>query len=204
MAVGVRVMAAFRGRSLVVRFGFEEVVSVDGGVAAMGFVFCASASVSLMLWASGWGEDVGVCPWFPVSRGGRLLLISGDMPAIDVSGMFVLRGGGGAESREWGRYSVAVENFRLAACCIWQRRHVGEGLERCDRAAVLVAVAASLKRLYEGDVKGSAARWSDILPVKMRVPFQTLCFWMESVMNVGEADVKGMVHSISIIQRWMR
>ena len=58
------------------------------------------------------------CPCCPVSRGGRRLLICGESPAIEVSGMFALRGGGGTESREWGRYSVAVESFRLATCCI--------------------------------------------------------------------------------------
>lgn len=107
-------MAALRGRSLVGRL--DGVVVVGEGGDMTGLDFCASVSVSLMLWASG-SAECDDCPWCPVSRGGRLLFISGDAPAIDVSGMFVLRGGGGTESRECGRYSVAVENFRLDACC---------------------------------------------------------------------------------------
>ena len=36
-------------------------------------------------------------------------LISGTGPAIEVSGTAALRGGGGGkDSREWGRYAVAV------------------------------------------------------------------------------------------------
>ena len=43
-----------------------------------------------------------------------MLLTSGGMPAMDVSGMFALRGGsGGAGSRERGWYSVKVESFLL-------------------------------------------------------------------------------------------
>ena len=94
-----------------------------------------------------------------------MLFISGETPAIEVSGMFVLRGGGGGESREWGRYSVAVESFRLAACWNRQRRHIGEGLDVDDRTAVLEEMAANLKRLDEGEVKGIAARYSDILRI---------------------------------------
>ena len=40
-------------------------------------------------------------------------LISGTGPAIEVSGMPALRGGGGNDSREWGRYAVAVWSSRL-------------------------------------------------------------------------------------------
>ena len=48
LAVGVSDMAALRGRSLVMRFGFGcEGVSSEG---AIGLVFWASASVSLILW----------------------------------------------------------------------------------------------------------------------------------------------------------
>lgn len=95
-------MAAFRGRSLDGRLVFEREESVGGevkGGGAMGLGCCASASVSLMFWASGRGEFVDR-PCWPVSRGGRWLLISGDAPAMEVSGMLVLRGGGGTESRE--------------------------------------------------------------------------------------------------------
>ena len=42
-----------------------------------------------------------------------MLLISGEMPAMEVSGMFALRGGGGVMSRERGWYSVAVESGLL-------------------------------------------------------------------------------------------
>ena len=82
------------------------------------------------------------------------MLISGDMPAIEVSGMFVLRGGGGAGSSECGRYSVAVESFRLLACCTWQRKHSEEALEGRVRAVVVARLEANLKMLWEYDVKG--------------------------------------------------
>ena len=39
--------------------------------------------------------------------------LSGEMPAIEVSGMFALRGGGGVVSKERGWYSVAVESALL-------------------------------------------------------------------------------------------
>ena len=109
MAAEVSVMAALRGRSLVGRFGFSVDV-VEGG-SVTGFGFWASASGILIDCFSGCLK-VAESYW-PVSLGGLLLLISGDEPAIDVSGIFVLRGGGGAGSRECGRYSVAVESLRL-------------------------------------------------------------------------------------------
>lgn len=106
-------MAALRGRSLVVRFGFSVDVVEGGSVTIFGF--WASASVILIdCFSCCLGVAESYCP---VSLGGLLLLVSGDEPAIDVSGMFELRGGGGAGSRECGRYSVAVESLRLAACC---------------------------------------------------------------------------------------
>ena len=37
-----------------------------------------------------------------------MLLISGMAPAIEVSGTPAFRGGGGMESKEFGRYAVAV------------------------------------------------------------------------------------------------
>ncbi len=107
-------MAALRGRSLVGRLGFSVDV-VEGG-SATGFGFWASASEILIDCFSGRLKVAE--SYCPVCLGGLLLLISGDEPAIDVSGMFVLRGGGGAGSRECGRYSVAVESLRLWACCI--------------------------------------------------------------------------------------
>ena len=109
IAGGVRVMAALRGRSLVVRFGFSVDV-VEGGWVT-GFGFWASASGILIDCFSGCFKVAE--SYCPVCLGGLILLISGDEPAIDVSGMFVLRGGGGAGSRECGRYSVAVESLRL-------------------------------------------------------------------------------------------
>lgn len=60
--------------------------------------------------------------------------------------MFVLRGGGGAESRVCGRYSVAVDSFRGLICCILHLRHIGEDPGRYDRAVLLEALAANLKR----------------------------------------------------------
>ena len=52
MAVGVSVMAAFRGRSLEGLFGLS-VVEDDEGALVTGFGFWASASVTLMLCFSG-------------------------------------------------------------------------------------------------------------------------------------------------------
>ena len=107
-------MAALRGRSFVARLGFSVDVVEGGSVTTFGF--WASASVMLIDCFSG---CLGVAESYcPANLGGLLLLTSGEEPAIDVSGMFVLRGGGGAGSRECGRYSVAVESLRLAACCI--------------------------------------------------------------------------------------
>ena len=96
IAAGVRLMAAFRGRSL----GLLLVFSVDvGGFAgsATGLDIWASVSVTLMLVFSCWLGDVALC--WPVIRGGLVLFICGVGPAIDVSGMLVLRGGGGTGSR---------------------------------------------------------------------------------------------------------
>lgn len=101
IAVGVRFIAAFRGRSLLGRFGFVADGVADcvvEGVFVTGFDFWASVSVTLMLCFSDCAEE-GAISYCPVIRGGRVLLISGDTPAIDVSGMFVLRGGGGVGSR---------------------------------------------------------------------------------------------------------
>ena len=102
-------MAALRARSFG-RLG----LSADGlmgcvrvPLVATGFVFCASSSETLTLCFS-------ICPDFggafcsPVSRGGLVSLISGIVPAMEVSGIPALRGGGGTESSEWGRYAVAV------------------------------------------------------------------------------------------------
>lgn len=68
------------------------------GGSITGLVLCASCSEILMLCFSG-SLDFAVSYW-PVCLGGLLLLISGERPAIDVSGMFALRGGGGGDSRE--------------------------------------------------------------------------------------------------------
>ena len=94
-------------------------------------------------------------------------MISGETPAIEVSGTFVLRGGGGVESKECGRYSVAVDSFRLADCCIWQRRHIEAVLNPCNPVTVLLAVATDLERVDGNDVKGSAARCSDMMRASM-------------------------------------
>ena len=103
------VIAALRGRSLEGRFGFSVDV-VEGGWAT-GFGFWASASGILIDCFSGCFKVAG--SYCPACLVGLIFLISGDELAIDVSGMFVLRGGGGADSRECGRYSVAVESLRL-------------------------------------------------------------------------------------------
>lgn len=44
-------------------------------------------------------------------------LTSGTASAIELSGTPALRGGGGTDSREWGRYAVAVCSFRLDDDC---------------------------------------------------------------------------------------
>ena len=97
------------------RLGFSVEVDREGA-SVTGFGFWASISEILTLCFSG-SLEVAADSYCSVCLGGVLLLISGDMPAIEVSGMFVLRGGGGAGSSECGRYSVAVESFRLLACC---------------------------------------------------------------------------------------
>ena len=124
MAVGVSDIAALRARSLDGRVGLDvgasEVVVRFGKT---GLVFWASRSEILMLCLSG-SLDRAASYW-PVCLGGLLLLISGDLPAIDVSGIFALRGGGGAGSSVRGRYSVAVDSLRLPVSCVRQRRHIG-------------------------------------------------------------------------------
>ncbi len=104
-------MAAFRARNLEGRLALDVEVSDAVEVSMTGFVFCASFSEILMLCFSGRLEFEA--SYWPICPGGLLLLNSDDIPAIEVSGMFVLRGGGGVESRECGRYPVAVESFRL-------------------------------------------------------------------------------------------
>ena len=98
VAVGVSDIAALRARNLEGRgdfeVGFSEVV-VDFGKTSL--LFWASFSEMLMLCFSGSLDNAA--SYAPVCRGGLSLSISGDLPAIDVSGMFVLRGGGGAGSR---------------------------------------------------------------------------------------------------------
>ncbi len=49
MAVGVREMAAFRGRNLLGRLALDVDGSEAVGIPSTGFVFCASCSVMLML-----------------------------------------------------------------------------------------------------------------------------------------------------------
>ena len=58
MAVGVSVMAAFRGRSLEGLFDLSGVGDDEGGLVT-GFGFCASVSVMLMLCFSGLLESKG-------------------------------------------------------------------------------------------------------------------------------------------------
>ena len=106
-------MAALRERRRDLRSGL--VVVCEG----TGLDLWASPSVRLMLGGSCFGGDVGrsgdLC--WPVFEVGPVSLTSGERPAMDVSGIFALRGGGGAESREWGWYSVAVESVLLACRC---------------------------------------------------------------------------------------
>lgn len=93
-------MAALRARSLEGRLGGVVDFDASGvvGGSMTGFVFCASCSEMLMLCFSGSLEFAA--SYWPVCLGGLLLLISGDIPAIEVSGILALRGGGGGDSRE--------------------------------------------------------------------------------------------------------
>lgn len=105
-------MAAFLGRSLVVRRGFVAVcwegVDAVEEVDATGFDFCASSSLTLALdcrserFCAG-GTDR------PELWGVPLSVVTGIPPAIEVSGIPEFRGGGGKESgRVYGRKAVAV------------------------------------------------------------------------------------------------
>lgn len=99
-------MAALRGRSLDLRAGREEGSVDDGGCDAVlaGFLFCASFSVMLnssfcgVRASSAFPDDACSCA-----------LSNCLPPAIDVSGMPALRGGGGgSEGRSCTRCAVAV------------------------------------------------------------------------------------------------
>ena len=92
MAVGVRVIAAFRGRSLG-RFGFD-VVGVTSCGAFAGLLFCASSSIMLTLGVS---ATAGIASWVSIS-GGRMSCILGIAPLIEVSGTSAFRGGGEGSS----------------------------------------------------------------------------------------------------------
>ena len=97
MAVGVSDIAAFRGRSLGLLVVFS--LEVDGFVeSATGLDFWASLSVTLILAVSCWPGDGTPC--CPVIRCGLVSFTVGFGPAIDVSGIFALRGGGGTGSSE--------------------------------------------------------------------------------------------------------
>lgn len=97
VAVGVSVIAAFRARSLVGRLDFSVDV-VEAGGSRTGFDFCAS--ISFMLTLCVLGRFAEATSYSPILCEGLELLISGDEPAIEVSGTFILRGGGGTASRE--------------------------------------------------------------------------------------------------------
>ena len=97
-------MAALRARNFG-RLGFAAGVLVDCGTnapSATGLDFWASASDTLIFGFSISPDGVGAfCSL--VGREGFVLLISGVVPAIEVSGTPSLRGGGGNDSRECGR-----------------------------------------------------------------------------------------------------
>ena len=97
-------MAALRARSFG-RLGFADGVLVDcvaKAPSATGLDTWASASETLIFCFSISPDGVGAfCSL--VSREGFALLISGIVPAIEVSGTPSLRGGGGNDSRECGR-----------------------------------------------------------------------------------------------------
>lgn len=68
----------------------------------MGFVFCASPSVTLTLCFSSFLIGFGGA-YSSVNRGGLVSLISGTVPAIELSGIPEFRGGAGTGSRECGQ-----------------------------------------------------------------------------------------------------
>ncbi len=77
-----------------------------------GFDFWASDSGTLKVSDSCFGASYELS-----CLGERVSLNSGEVPATDVSGTLVLRGGGGAESSECGWYAGAVERHLLARRC---------------------------------------------------------------------------------------
>jgi hypothetical protein len=151
-------MAAFRARSF--GLGFARVCA-DG---AVGFDFCASCSVTLMLdvCSAGVSDSTSCCP---VCFGGRVSLTCGIAPAIDVSGIPVFRGGGGWVSKEYGWYAVLV--------CIFRFEHIREEfVEEKDRRTCwqgrredVPGEEANLKTMLVDDVKGARTRCTDILAV---------------------------------------
>ena len=83
-------MAAFRGRNRVGRLGLADsvVAGLDGDTVVGALLFCASCSVSLI---PGFSPETS---W--IDGGGRMSLNVGmALPAIDVSGTLLFRGGGG-------------------------------------------------------------------------------------------------------------
>ena len=97
-------MAALRARSFG-RLDFAAEVLLDCAPkppSATGFDFWASVSETLTLCFS-ISPDCSGASCSPISRGGLASPTPAIVPAIEVSGMPVLRGGGGNDSREGGR-----------------------------------------------------------------------------------------------------
>lgn len=103
MAVVVSVIAAFRGRSLL-RFGLDGVVLEGDGEEAVGFDFCASCSVRLIL--SFCLGAFGGCEYCGVP-------CAGIAAEIDVSGVPAFRGSGKPSGSVCGRNVLAVWSSRF-------------------------------------------------------------------------------------------
>jgi len=105
--VGVKFIAAFRGRSF--GRGLGDVCVV---VAFVDLDFCASCS-GMLIFSDGSSNRISFC----AASGGRVSFTCGMcglfVPAIEVSGIPVLRGGGGGDWREYGVYAVLVCIFRF-------------------------------------------------------------------------------------------
>lgn len=90
-------------------------------------------------------------------------LTSGTAPAIELFETRALRGGGGGESREWGRYAVAVCSFRFDDNCSRLPELKFRRVKGQVRRVVTPVLAANLKLLAEDEVRGTAHRCIDMM-----------------------------------------
>lgn len=104
-------------------------------------------------------------------------MTAGTAPAIELSGTWAFRGGGGTESREWGRYAVAVCNFRFDDNCSRLPELKFRSVKGQVRRVGTLVLAANLKQLAEDDVRATAHRCIDMMSVStksMRVSMRVL------------------------------